>query len=115
MIRYQRQRILLLLQNNRKRRSIFNGHPAILALSHSNISTACSIISSRCPLRQFSSAQSNENDNTTSLSSLSSSNLFEQASSSLPKGAQIHLDFFGEPVTFLGAHDNKDKISLAVA
>jgi hypothetical protein len=39
---------------------------------------------------------------------------FEQAISELPKGAQIHLDFFGEPVTFFGV-SGEDKIQNAVA
>jgi hypothetical protein len=42
----------------------------------------------------------------------------ERALAELPKGAQIHLDFFGEPVTFLGddgsTNDSKD-IAPAVA
>jgi hypothetical protein len=41
-------------------------------------------------------------------------NPYEQAVAELPKGAQLHLDFFGEPVTFLGV-SGKDNIPNAVA
>jgi hypothetical protein len=41
-------------------------------------------------------------------------NPFEQAIAELPDGAQIHLDFFGEPVTFFGV-SSKDNIPNAVA
>jgi hypothetical protein len=44
----------------------------------------------------------------------SNQNSYEQALSELPEGAQIHLDFFGEPVTFFGV-SGKDKIPNAVA
>ena len=49
--------------------------------------------------------------------STSSSNWsYEQALAELPEGSQIHLDFFGEPVTFLGAaHHKKKEIANAVA
>ncbi|KAG7346561.1 hypothetical protein IV203_005629 [Nitzschia inconspicua] len=32
---------------------------------------------------------------------------YEQAIAELPEGAQIHLDFFGEPVTFIGANEKR--------
>ena len=41
-------------------------------------------------------------------------NSYEKAISELPDGAQIHLDFFGEPVTFQGI-SRADKIPNAVA
>lgn len=41
-------------------------------------------------------------------------NSYERVLSELPEGAQIHLDFFGEPVTFFGV-SGKDKILNAVA
>eukprot|EP00934_Nitzschia_sp_Nitz4_P000326 Nitzschia sp. Nitz4//scaffold260_size33533//26353//28686//NITZ4_007882-RA/size33533-processed-gene-0.3-mRNA-1//1//CDS//3329544692//326//frame0 len=34
---------------------------------------------------------------------------FEQATARLPQGAQIHLDFFGEPVTFFGVDKTESK------
>jgi hypothetical protein len=43
-----------------------------------------------------------------------SESIFEQTLAELPDGAQIHLDFFGEPVTFLGGATTKT-ISNAVA
>eukprot|EP00536_Pseudo-nitzschia_multiseries_P004191 jgi/Psemu1/187554/e_gw1.68.109.1 len=44
-------------------------------------------------------------------------NPLEQALAELPKGAQIHLDFFGEPVTFLarGGNNHIDDVAPAVA
>jgi hypothetical protein len=41
-------------------------------------------------------------------------NPYESAIAELPEGAQIHFDFFGEPVTFFGI-DSKDDISTVVA
>jgi len=39
----------------------------------------------------------------------------ERALAELPKGAQIHLDFFGEPVTFLADNGNNDSKDIAPA
>jgi hypothetical protein len=39
---------------------------------------------------------------------------FEEALSELPKGAQLHLDFFGEAVSFFGVN-NQDNIQNVVA
>ena len=53
-----------------------------------------------------------ENTDTVSSSSWS----YEQALAELPDGSQIHFDFFGEPVTFLGVSRHKKKeIANAVA
>ena len=39
----------------------------------------------------------------------------ERALADLPKGAQIHLDFFGEPVTFLGDDTSTDSNDMTTA
>lgn len=63
--------------------------------------------------RTFSSVPETKNQSNTRNPS-QSSNSFEEALAALPEGSQIHLDFFGEPVTFFGVLPTEN-ISNAVA
>jgi len=57
------------------------------------------------------------------IAELQNMNPYDDALAMLPDGAQIHLDFFGEPITFLGANrpsdlsqrQHKDTLTSAVA
>lgn len=53
-------------------------------------------------------------NHSSNLSQNSLQNSYEKVIADLPDGAQIHLDFFGEPVTFFGV-SKTDKIPTAVA
>jgi hypothetical protein len=100
-------------------------------------STSSTLKSSIPPTsKYFSTASQNDADNNETLqrtsisenvartiAELQSKNPYDDALARLPDGAQLHLDFFGEPVTFLGAdrpsvvshRQHKDTLSSAIA
>jgi hypothetical protein len=107
------------------RRASLNASILDVEASSSSSSSSCSSSNSKIPRRlQFRSAQASFSTESTESSSSSAgtelpsshgqTDPYERAVAELPEGAQIHLDFFGEPVTFFGV-SAQDNISNVVA